>query len=137
MALTYLSVYNILLEKFGYQNWWPVIEKEGAIYLDEYRERKRSRGEILEIMTGAILTQNTAWYNAARAVAGLKRKGMMSLEALLSAGLSEIAGVIREAGFHNQKAKKIRALTGFIMNELKGDVSALNKYPLPEARKKL
>ena len=48
-----LEIYNILLDNFGPQGWWP--------------------GETpLEIMVGAVLTQNTNWSNVSKAIDNLK-----------------------------------------------------------------
>ena len=43
-------VYDLLLERYGPQNWWPADTP-------------------LEMIIGAILVQSTAWANAAKALA--------------------------------------------------------------------
>ncbi len=53
-----LSAYEQLLDFFGPQNWWP--------------------GDTpLEIMVGAVLTQNTSWGNVEKAIANLKTAGLL------------------------------------------------------------
>ncbi len=52
-----LPIYNVLLNAIGPRHWWP--------------------GETpLEIIVGAILTQNTAWKNVEKAIANLKKRGV-------------------------------------------------------------
>ena len=60
-----LRIFNILLLHFGPRNWWPA---ETA----------------LEVMVGAILTQNTSWRNVEKAIAHLKHHGLLDLERLYS-----------------------------------------------------
>ena len=55
--------YNILLEHFGPQGWWP--------------------GETpFEIMVGAVLTQNTSWTNVSKAIDSLKKENLLSFAQL-------------------------------------------------------
>ncbi|HIJ20786.1 MAG TPA: endonuclease III domain-containing protein, partial [Deltaproteobacteria bacterium] len=75
-----LRMFHLLLERFGTQDWWPA-ETE------------------LEVMVGAVLTQNTNWKNVEKAIANLKRKGLLSLDALASLSVPELAEEIRPAGY--------------------------------------
>lgn len=60
-------------------------------------------------MIGAILTQNTAWRNVERALGALRDAGLLVPERLARLAEDELADLIRPAGFHNQKARRIMA----------------------------
>lgn len=105
--MTLLEAYRRLDDAWGPQHWWP--------------------GEsVLEIMVGAVLTQNTAWSNVERAVANLKAAGVLSMQALLALPLDELAALIRPAGYFNVKARRLRALLEWV--SAAGGVEALSGW---------
>lgn len=81
--------YNHLLGSYSRQKWWPADSR-------------------LECVLGAILTQNTSWKNAEKAIENLKKKDLINIQKLKKIGLSELAETIRPSGYYNQKAKKIK-----------------------------
>jgi endonuclease-3 related protein len=99
-------MFRLLLEHFGHQNWWPA-ETE------------------LEVMVGAVLTQNTNWKNVERAIQNLKCKEILSLQGLVSTPTAQLAQEIRPAGYFNIKAKRLKNLLAFIMERYDGDLSRL------------
>ena len=94
-----LNLYNTLLNYHGYQNWWPVD-------LDYHRKYGSDPRE--EIIIGAILTQNTAWRNVERALANLKREGLLSLEGVLKTPEDKLQDLIRPSGYYRQKAERLK-----------------------------
>jgi endonuclease-3 related protein len=96
-------MYERLLAHFGPQNWWPAETP-------------------LEVMIGAILTQNTSWTNVEKAISNLKNKGLISLERLVSLPTAELAENIRPAGYYNMKAKRLKNLLHFIADQYDGDL---------------
>ncbi len=88
-GLELLEYYQELLKKLGPQGWWPAQTR-------------------LEVILGAILTQNTSWTNVRLAIRGLRRAGLLNLGPLRAASASEIEAAIRPAGFFRQKAQTIR-----------------------------
>ncbi len=98
-------LYNQLLKKHGPQGWWPV---KGQ-YSVELKNRKKTSSEKFEIAVGAILTQNTSWKNAQKAIDALRTAKLLSKKAILSTPKAKLAGVIKSSGYHNQKAKKLKA----------------------------
>jgi len=54
MTISPKTLYNLLLDNFGHQHWWPV---------DKNYHQKQKSDPRFEIIVGAILTQNTAWTN--------------------------------------------------------------------------
>jgi endonuclease-3 related protein len=98
--------YVHLLEQLGPQGWWP----------------GRTR---LEIILGAILTQNTAWTNAARALRQLRERGLLTLGRLREASLTELEACIRPAGFFRQKARTVRTFIEWLGGEYGGSLRAM------------
>jgi endonuclease-3 related protein len=97
-----MEMYGFLLDHFGQQNWWPA-ETE------------------LEVMVGAILTQNTNWNNVKKAIDNLKKKGLLTLEGLISVGVEELAGEIRPAGYYNIKAVRLKNLIHYLQERFPED----------------
>ena len=73
-----MEMYNLMLDHFGPRNWWPGDTE-------------------LEIMVGAILTQNTNWKNVEKAIKNLKENNLLYLERLNSVSFPELADNIRES----------------------------------------
>ncbi len=136
MSLTLFEVYLTLKNEFGLQNWWPVIRNGRCVYLEEFTQRERSPEEKLEIIIGAILTQNTSWNNAVKAICNIKKKNYLSIEFLNKIDCEKLAGLIKTSGYYNQKAKKIKAFMKFI-NFYGDDINVLDKYPVEAARRLL
>jgi len=96
LALIFEKLYN----KFGPQHWWP--------------------GEGLEIVLGAILTQQTSWSNVERALENLRNRGCMDLSCLNNISIEELERLIRPSGYYRQKARTIKLV-----------ISLLSKNPCP------
>jgi endonuclease-3 related protein len=92
-----IDIYSRLFSCFGPQHWWP--------------------GETpFEIIVGAILTQSASWHNVEIAITSLKQAGVLSPEALREIPLSDLARYIHSSGYYNAKAKKLKALVGWLGN---------------------
>ncbi len=112
------EIYRRLYRRFGPQSWWP--------------------GETrLEIMVGAVLTQNTNWTNVEKAILSLKKARALSVAALEEIPVKKLAALIRPSGYFNIKAKRLKNFIRFIVREYGGNCAAMKKTPLPELRKKL
>lgn len=110
------NIYRTLFDHFGPQHWWP--------------------GETeFEIIVGAVLTQNTNWGNVQKAVENLKREGLLSLEEMHRASISQLASAIKPAGYFNVKAKRLKNVTGFIMNNYGGSLDAMKTVAVDELRR--
>ena len=113
-------VHDRLLAAFGPQHWWP--------------------GDTpFEVMTGAVLTQNTAWSNVERAIARLKAADALSGRALLDLAPDALAELIRPAGYFNVKTRRLKALCAYLEQEgvLEDPVRLAQAAPLPELRRRL
>lgn len=117
-AETLRQYYQTLHQRLGPQGWWPA----------------RTR---LEVILGAILTQNTAWTNATLAVRRLREAGLLNLAKLQRATRSEMENCIRPAGFYRQKALTIRNFLGWLRRACGGSLATLFALPAEEARREL
>jgi DNA-3-methyladenine glycosylase III (EC 3.2.2.-) len=99
-----IQLYKLLLEAYGYQNWWPV---------DEDYHKLRGTDPREEIIIGAILTQNTAWKNVEKSLENLKKEGELSLRFIRKAKIEEIYRLIRPSGFYRLKAERLKHVAEF------------------------
>jgi endonuclease III related protein len=86
--------YERLLASAGPRGWWPGDGRD-------------------EIITGAVLTQNTAWKNVEKALANLRAVGMLRLDRLATADPADIAPLIRPSGYFNLKARRLHSVAAF------------------------
>ncbi len=84
-------IYDILLDHYGPQHWWP---GETAI----------------EVMVGAMLTQNTAWCNVERAISNLKEADLLDAGRILDCSDTTLANLLRPAGYFNLKSTRLKNL---------------------------
>jgi endonuclease-3 related protein len=110
--------YRRLLNAYGPQHWWPADSR-------------------FEIMIGAILTQNTAWRNVERAVANLKREGLLTPQALHRVSTRRLAQVIRPSGTFRVKAGRVKAFVRFLVQQYKGDLKCMKSERAGILRSKL
>jgi len=96
-------IYKNLYDYFGEQHWWPADSK-------------------LEMILGAILTQNTSWKNVEQVIKNLKIKNLMTLENLFKISNESFAEQIRASGFYRQKARKIKNFVEIIIRDFNGDL---------------
>ncbi|MEK9149599.1 MAG: endonuclease III domain-containing protein [Candidatus Desantisbacteria bacterium] len=106
MKKIFKEIFDRLYTKFGPMGWWP--------------------GETqIEIIVGAILTQNTSWSNVEKAIANLKREDLLSVKALRDIGIESLSRLIRPSGYYNQKAKKIKHFTDFLFSTYDGSLNKM------------
>ena len=110
-----LSIYETLFAHYGDLHWWPADTP-------------------YEVMAGAVLTQNTAWGNVEKAIANFG--GSLSPEAVLDMDMQILTDVIRPAGFFNQKAAYLKALTRWFA-KYNFDVPIVRREPLNKLRPEL
>jgi len=115
-TLTPIEIYEKLLSHYGEQHWWPAETP-------------------FEMMIGAILTQNTTWQNATKAIANLKTHALLDCESIASCNLPELGNIIRSAGSYMQKARYLQQFSLFYYNN--GKRSGLIKWPASTMRKQL
>ena len=89
----------------------------------------------IEIVIGALLVQRTTWTNAARAVDALRDRALLSADALAAIDSSELATLIRPAGFFRTKAARLKGLAQFIAS--RGGLDTLDALPTEALRRQL
>ena len=87
--------YDALYQRYGPQRWWPADTP-------------------LEVMVGAVLTQNTNWKNVERAIARLRAADLLDLAALHTVPADRLAELIRPAGYFNVKARRLKSLIDMV-----------------------
>jgi endonuclease-3 related protein len=88
-------------------------------------------------MVGAILTQNTNWSNVEKAIAGLKREGALSPQALAQMTPERLQQTIRSAGYFRQKSVRLQRLAQWVMERAGGDLNSLDGTPTEDLREEL
>jgi endonuclease-3 related protein len=109
-------LYEQILGAYGRRGWWPIPGSAGRRGFDslgyhpgDFRAPRLPAGRF-EVIMGAVLTQNTAWTNAAAALARLRDAGVRRPADVLALTPRRLAGLIRSSGYFNQKAKKLKAI---------------------------
>lgn len=111
-----LNIFESLLLTFGKRHWWP--------------------GETeLEIIVGAILTQNTSWRNVEKAIANMKANNLLDFDALRSIDNRELGNIIKSSGFYNQKAIRLKLFLQVIHDLFNGSIDNLKNYDTLHLRK--
>lgn len=100
------KLYDMLYERYGPQGWWP-------------------GDSALECAIGAILTQNTSWKNAAKAIQNLKEENILSFQDLENICSELLAQIIRPSGYYNQKAVKIKRFIKFVRDKYEGSLDRM------------
>lgn len=112
------EIYQLLFGRFGPQHWWPGDTQ-------------------FEIITGAILTQNTNWSNVEKAIANLKSADLLSPEKLYHIDISQLAELIRPAGYYNIKTKRLKNLINWLFENYEGKLSNLEGLDTEQLRAEL
>ena len=139
------NLYHTLYRYYGPQGWWPLTmnschnyEKDSRGYHKKNHIVKHDSTDIFEIMTGAILTQNTAWKNVEISINNLKNNGIVTAKKLLTGEEDIIKILIKSSGYYNQKYKKLYiAFRWFLENDFLGDNSGGNTLPPKPSRDEL
>lgn len=113
-----LDIFGALLKTFGERHWWP--------------------GDTpLEIIVGAVLTQNTSWRNVEKAIARLKDAGLLNIGRLYQASDATLAEKIRSSGYYNLKTIRLKNLINVIYNEYSASIDNLKLIELSTLRERL
>ncbi|MBN1381861.1 MAG: endonuclease III domain-containing protein [Deltaproteobacteria bacterium] len=99
-------IYGALNDHFGDLHWWP---GESSI----------------EIIIGAILTQNTAWRNVEIAINRLGRQGLLDQKKLLCVKDEILEELIKPSGYYRIKAKRLKAFIHFLFEYYHGKLDDL------------
>ena len=112
------EIYQLLFDCFGPQHWWPGQTQ-------------------FEIITGAILTQNTNWANVEKAIANLKSANCLTPEKLHLLDVSQLAEYIRPAGYYNIKTKRLKNFINWLFENYDGRLTNLETVDTDQLRAEL
>jgi len=110
-----------LFFRYGKQYWWP----------SSFKGEKR----ILEILIGAVLTQNTSWKQVEKSLNNLKRENLISLKLIeeIRENKEFIVKLIKPSGFASIKINTLFNL----LNYYKENKNRVNKKSTSVLRKEL
>ena len=112
------EIYQLLFEKFGPQHFWP--------------------GETrFEIITGAVLAQNTSWPNVKKAIANLKSADYLTPDKLHDLDINKLAELIRPAGYYNIKARRLKNFLNWLFSDYDGQLANLENVSTNQLRAEL
>ena len=112
------AIYCALQKVFGKSGWWPAESR-------------------LEVMLGAVLTQNTAWSNVEKAIANLREQNLLDFAVLQRLEINELAALIRPSGCFRLKALRIKALLAWLDERCQGDLARLASLDTEQLREQL
>jgi endonuclease-3 related protein len=112
------EIYQLLLKAYGPQKWWPAESP-------------------LEVMVGAVLTQNTNWQGVEKAIANLKRLNLLNPHKLELLPTEELSRLIKPAGYFNLKARRLKNLIGMVVETYGGDLDAMGQTETEQLRQEL
>ena len=107
-----------MLRALGPQGWWP----------------GRTR---FEVIVGAILTQNTAWTNVARAITNLRQARVLTPQALATLPTPRLARLIKSSGYYRTKAVRVKQFVRFLRAGYRLDLSRMFAERPSDLRKEL
>jgi len=111
-------MYRTMERALGPQGWWPGQTR-------------------FEVIVGAILTQNTAWTNVARAIANLRRAHVLRPQALAALPTSRLARLVRSSGYYRTKARRVKRFLRFLQARYRLDLSRMLAERPSSLRKEL
>lgn len=111
-------IYDALFAAYGPQHWWPADTP-------------------LEVVVGAILTQNTAWANVERAIDKLKRADALSWEALRDVAVENLATLIQPSGTYRVKSRRLKNFVDVLWSDHGGSLDDMLAGDVELARKRL
>lgn len=113
-----MEIFDLLLHRYGPRHWWPAESP-------------------FEVCAGAILTQNTNWGNVEKAIANLRREGLLSPEALREVPAERLAETIRPAGYYNVKSARLKDFVGYLFARYGGSLERMFAGEWRELREEL
>ena len=128
MKITPKILYDILNDRFGSLDWWP---------MDKEYHKKNGSDQRFEVIVGAILTQNTAWSNVEKTILSLKSQKVLDIDSISKVGIKKLQKLIKSSGFFNQKAERLKNLTLYFKHNYQGNLNYFFKKDIKAIRTEL
>lgn len=109
------EVYQRLFDAFGPQHWW----------------QHRSP---IEAVVGVFLAQNASWAHVERALDALRQAEVLEPQALVAIRVEELEEILSSAGHLRIKARRLRNVMEWIVEQFDGSLEAMFQTPLAELR---
>ncbi|HPZ06749.1 MAG TPA: hypothetical protein PL110_01430 [Candidatus Eremiobacteraeota bacterium] len=153
-----ISIYKEFFTAYGLQGWWPLSGLNKSVgkndrdwqnyikvikgHASDFKKNwprhlgiaPKNSKEKFEIITGAILTQNTSWNNVERALYNLNKHKINTLSEIKNLDKETLALLIKSAGYHNQKAERLKLIAAYFSER---DLDKFFNKPFYELRKEL
>ena len=113
-----IDIYGLLHQRYGDQSWWP-----GNSQID--------------VVVGAILTQAVSWRNVELAIRNLEDAKCIDVDSLNDISLDELSLLIKPSGYHNAKAKTLKAFAEYLVNNHSGSIDVFLRNPAKFVREEL
>ena len=113
-----IDIYGLLHQRYGVQSWWP-----GNSQID--------------VVVGAILTQAVSWRNVELAIRNLEDAKCIDVDSLNDISLDELSLLIKPSGYHNAKAKTLKAFAEYLVNNHSGSIDVFLGNPAKFVREEL
>ena len=117
-----LTLYNRLLDLYGEQGWWPLLDidgcnptKSGALrgYHPGDYSYPRDNKQQFQIIIGSILTQNTSWVQVEKGLILLHENKLLNPESIVE-NPDLTKSCIKVCGYCNQKFNYLRSVCEII-----------------------
>lgn len=128
-----IKKYEEMLDKFGYQGWWPLVQNGKMEYFPNDYSYPRSFDESFEVCLGAFLTQNNTWRNASSCILNLYNAGKLDVNSVAEMKSEELEKLIRHSRYFKQKAKRVQEFAlkwNEVKNYSKNDQSIFREFLL-------
>ncbi len=118
-------IYHELFNLYGPQGWWPLlnhhdskVDKSGSLkgYHPGNYDLPCATNEVYEVILGSILTQNTSWLQAEKALLNLNELNVIKPGRFMELDQESLKSLIKCAGFLNQKAVYLKEITKFFLS---------------------
>lgn len=118
MKKTLLRIYDCMAAHYGPTHWWP-------------------GDSPFEVSVGAILTQNTAWTNVERAIANLKREGLLEPRVMLECPRPRLEEALVPSGYFRVKTVRLLSFCTYLVERYNGSIANMARQPLESLRAEL
>jgi endonuclease-3 related protein len=110
--------YQAMRQHFGDPHWWPA-------------------RTTVEVVIGAVLTQNTNWRNVEKAIANLATHHCLDAEKILALPTAKLEQLIRPSGYFRIKAQRLRRVMEWYASHNKAGLESFDTIPTGELRAQL
>ena len=100
-----IEIYQTLQQVYPFPAGWP---------RGNWPVSRKFHPYHLEVVAGAILTQNVNWNNVEKALERMIQEGLVDVETISRCPRPQLEAAIRSSGFFRQKAQRLQTIAQFI-----------------------